>query len=263
MAPEILMRQAKPGADSDLFSLAVLIFRLLTRHDPLKGKLELAIRCLDEPARRRLYGEDPVFIFDPDDARNRPDPELHQAALVTWPLYPSDLQALFLQTFVAGLKAPSRRALTGQWQEVLARSLDRRQLCGVCGQETFGTQPACWHCHTPLAAPPLLHTPHAAVVVSAGNALHAHHFNKRELPALDRPLARIDPHPGDPALLGLRNLSDRSWRAELADGRMLTLDPGRSCNLAGLRRLETHLGSVSLSQPAAAATAGPLRESAP
>jgi len=263
MAPEILMRQAKPGADSDLFSLAVLIFRLLTRHDPLKGKLELAIRCLDEPARRRLYGEDPVFIFDPDDARNRPDPELHQAALVTWPLYPSDLQALFLQTFVAGLKAPSRRALTGQWQEVLARSLDRRQLCGVCGQETFGTQPACWHCHTPLAAPPLLHTPHAAVVVSAGNALHAHHFNKRELPALDRPLARIDPHPGDPALLGLRNLSDRSWRAELADGRKLTLDPGRSCNLAGLRRLETHLGSVSLSQPAAAATAGPLRESAP
>lgn len=89
MAPEVLLRQARPGANSDLFSLAVLIFRLLTRHDPLLGTMELAIRCLDEPARRRLYGEDPVFIFDPRDARNRPDPEAHPAALVTWPIYPA------------------------------------------------------------------------------------------------------------------------------------------------------------------------------
>ena len=55
MAPEVLLGQARPSAGSDLFSLAVLLFRLLTRHDPFRGARELAIRCLDEPARRRLY----------------------------------------------------------------------------------------------------------------------------------------------------------------------------------------------------------------
>jgi len=250
MAPEILMSQARPGVNSDLYSLAVLIFRLLTRHDPLKGQLELAIRCLDEPARRRLYGEDPLFIFDPGDERNRPDPELHQAALITWPIYPEDLRALFLQTFVTGMKMPSRRALTGQWQEVLARTLDRRQLCGACGQETFGALPACWHCGTALPAPARLHPPHGVVVVSADNELHPHHFNNLEPPSLERPLGRIVPHPGDPAVLGLRNLSAACWVAELSSGRQLTLEPGRSCNLAGLRRLETHLGTISLNPPA-------------
>ncbi|MCP9801354.1 protein kinase domain-containing protein, partial [Synechococcus sp. RedBA-s] len=150
MAPEILMGRARPGANSDLFSLAVLIFRLLTRHDPLRGRRELAIHCLDEPARRRLYGEDPLFIFDPVDASNRPDPIEHAAALITWPIYPEPIQRLFEQTFCAGMQDPQRRALTGQWMAALAAALDQRQLCGSCGQETFPAPsepaPLCWSC---------------------------------------------------------------------------------------------------------------------
>ena len=95
MAPEVLLGQAKPSARSDLFSLAVLLFRLLTRHDPFRGQRELEIRCLDEPARRRLYGDEALFIFDPDDPHNRPDPIEHSAALITWPIYPASLQRLF------------------------------------------------------------------------------------------------------------------------------------------------------------------------
>ena len=133
MAPEVLLGRRRPSAASDLFSLAVLLFRLLTRHDPLRGELELGIRCLDEPARRRLYGEDPVFIFDPLDTRNRPDPIDHAAALITWPIYPRSLQALFEQTFCAGLRDPWKRTLTGQWRQAFAACLDRRQICGACG----------------------------------------------------------------------------------------------------------------------------------
>jgi hypothetical protein len=110
MAPEILMGLARPGANSDLFSLAVLIFRLLTRHDPLRGRRELAIRCLDEPARRRLYGEDPLFIFDPVDPSNRPDPIEHAAALITWPIYPEPIKQLFEQTFGGPAGSPATGA---------------------------------------------------------------------------------------------------------------------------------------------------------
>ena len=49
--PEVLLGQAKPSARSDLFSLAVLLFRLLTRHDPFRGQRELAAaRTIDGTA---------------------------------------------------------------------------------------------------------------------------------------------------------------------------------------------------------------------
>ena len=246
MAPEILMRRDRPGANSDLFSLAVLLFMLLTRHHPLKGRLELAIRCLDEPARRRLYGEDPLFIFDPDDGRNRPDPCEHAAALLTWPIYPGIVQDLFVQTFGSGLKAPSQRALTGQWMEALAFSLDQRQTCTHCGAEHFGSQLRCWSCEQPLLASVALDAPRGRVMVCAGNSLHRHHFDGLELPRLDQPIGRVVHHPSDPALLGLCNLSQQPWQATAADGQIHGVQPGKTCNLAALHRLDTPWGEVRL-----------------
>lgn len=249
MAPEVLLRQARPGANSDLFSLAVLIFRLLTRHDPLLGTMELAIRCLDEPARRRLYGEDPVFIFDPRDARNRPDPEAHPAALVTWPIYPAPLQALFLQTFGIGMKSPERRALTGQWKQVLARTLDQRRLCPHCGQETFPDPAApgrCWNCDGELGPGLALQLPHGLVQAATGNELHPHHFDNLHPQGLGSPLARLESHPGRHDLLGLRNLDAHPWQALLRNGERLNVDPGQVCNLAPLTGLLTPSGPITL-----------------
>ena len=246
MAPEILMKQGRPGANSDLFSLAVLIFRMLTRHDPLKGRQELQIRCLDEPARRRLYGEIPLFIFDPDDERNRPDPVEHAAALVTWPIYPKALQALFIQTLATGMRAPQQRALTGQWMEALAAVLDQRQLCPSCGSEHFGSQARCWQCGHSLSRAAALRSANGLVMACTDNDLHAHHFDSLEVPRLDQPIARVVAHPSDPTLQGLRNLSNQPWRATAAGGQQVVVDPGKTCNLASIHQLDTPWGAVHL-----------------
>ncbi|MEB3307857.1 MAG: protein kinase [Cyanobacteriota bacterium] len=244
MAPEILMRRDRPGANSDLFSLAVLLFLLLTRHHPLKGQLELEIRCLDEPARRRLYGEDPVFIFDPADSRNRPDPREHLAALVTWPIYPGFVQSLFQQTFCDGMRNPCRRTLTGQWMEALSAALDHRQLCPVCGMENFGARETCWHCGQSLPLGAWLVAANGRIRPTPDNEIHPHHLDGFQTPQLDHPLARVVAHPGDPALLGLLNLSDVSWQVVLKGGGELRVEPGQTCNLTALTRLETPLGTV-------------------
>jgi DNA-binding helix-hairpin-helix protein with protein kinase domain len=253
MAPEVLLGQARPGANSDLFSLAVLLFRLLTRHDPLRGQLELVIRCLDEPARRRLYGEDPVFIFDPADARNRPDPIEHAAALLTWPIYPEGLKALFEQSFCRGLREPGQRALTGQWRRALAAALDQRQLCPSCGQETFpepgASGASCWNCGTALPAPLRLQLPHGQVIAAPENALHPHHFDPLLEEDLRRPLAQVEAHPSDAGVLGLRNLTGERWIAELASGERVPLEPGRTCNLAPVRALTTPAGPIAVLHP--------------
>ena len=252
MAPEVLLGQARPGAASDLFSLAVLLFRLLSRHDPFRGARELAIRCLDEPARRRLYGEEALFIFDPVDAGNRPDPVEHSAALITWPIYPRSLQQLFEQSFGIGLRQPERRTLTGQWKQALARCLDQRQLCPHCGQETFLDPDAerhCWSCGGALPKPIQLQLPHGRVVAAAGNELQPHHVDALAGEAIDQPLALLVPHPSDPSLLGLRNLSQHTWQGQLSNGQQIALEPGRTCNLAPLQRLDSHAGAILVIRP--------------
>lgn len=250
MAPEVLLGLRCPDSNSDLFSLAVLLFRLLTRHDPFLGRLELQIRCFDEPARRRLYGEDPVFIFDPGDLRNRPDPELHSAALLTWPIYPAALQALFIQTFGPGLRDPARRVLTGQWQDELARTLDRRQICPACGQENFRSHqsppPPCWSCGATLAPARRLQLPCADVVATPGTTLHRHHFDRLQPPQFDQPLAEIVAHPGDAGLLGLCNRGSSPWQVTLRQGQQLQVDPGRSCNLAATAAIVSDDGLIRI-----------------
>lgn len=249
MAPEVLLGRSAPCTQSDLFSLAVLLFRLLTRHDPYRGRLELQIRCLDEPARLRLYGEDPVFIFSEQDPRNRPDPLEHPAPLLTWPIYPPLLQTLFQRSLAVGARQPAQRAYTGEWMKALARTLDQRRFCPHCQQEVFpepGQPGHCWACGGSFAAGPRLITATAVVAAAPENELHRHHFDPLAAEAIEAPLGRIVTHPGDANLQGLENLTAQPWRLELRGGETLELPPGKRCNLATLQCIHTPLGSVAV-----------------
>ena len=99
MAPEVVRGEKLPSAQTDLFSLAVLLFLMLINHHPLDGEKEAQIHCFDLKAMTRLYGDEPVFIFDPDDDSNRPVPGYHANAQAYWPIYPKFLQERFIQSF--------------------------------------------------------------------------------------------------------------------------------------------------------------------
>ena len=251
MAPEVLLGKANPSAESDLFSMAVLMFHLLTRSDPLKGAKELEIRCLDEPARRKLYGADPVFIFDPANETNRPDPDIHQAALITWPIYPRRLQQLFEQTFGPGMKNPSVRTRTGQWCEALAACLDHRLICPHCGQEAFATAGKirqCWSCGNEIEPVMQLKAEHGAVFAQPDNELYPHHFNAYATEGIDKPIARVKTHPRDPSVLGLENLSNVPWSALCHNGQSVEVGPGKSCSLNQVSAISTNFGAITLQQ---------------
>ena len=251
MAPEVALGHARPDVASDLFSLAALQFQLLTRHDPFRGALELAIPCMDLPGRRRLYAEDPVFVFDPRDARNRPDPHEHVAALITWPLYPRRLQRLFEETFGPGLREPSRRALTGQWKQALAAVLDHLRLCPHCGEENLEQDPdpggaRCWRCRRPLPPAPQLELANGGVTVAEGNRIHPHHLDPLRAEDLRRPVAEVVAHPSRPGLFGLRHLGGAPWQVERADGRRFEVLPGETCSLGRAALLHTGAGPLRI-----------------
>jgi serine/threonine protein kinase len=107
MAPEIVRGESLPNIQSDLFSLAVLLFYMFMVHHPLEGRRELAIHSFDLPAMTKLYGKEPLFIFDPDDRSNEPVRGYHDNALDSWPIYPQFIRDLFIKAFKRGVQDPN------------------------------------------------------------------------------------------------------------------------------------------------------------
>ncbi|MEX1021237.1 MAG: hypothetical protein WDZ49_16370 [Litorilinea sp.] len=270
MAPEIVRGEAVPNAQTDLFSLAVLMFYLLMNHHPLEGAKEAAIRCFDLPAMTRLYGEEPVFIFDPQDSSNRPVPGLHDNAAAFWPVYPTFIRDLFTRAFTIGLHDPAHgRVRESEWRAALVRLRDSLYYCVNCGAENFydaealraghtptgngnsaaraagdvsGTAAAlhsggvCWSCAQPLRLPPRIRITRAGtatvVLLNHDRKLYGHHFDSAAAYDFSTPWAEIALHPSQPNIWGLRNLSPEKWVATKADGDVTDVPTGRSVTLA-------------------------------
>jgi DNA-binding helix-hairpin-helix protein with protein kinase domain len=115
MAPEIIAKRAKPDIKTDRFSLTVVLFLLWTNNHPLEGKAGCPV-CMDAKHEKKIYGESPVFIYDPDDNSNRPVQGLHKGAITRWPFLPVYLQNLFKQAFSKDvLHNPANRIIEQEW----------------------------------------------------------------------------------------------------------------------------------------------------
>lgn len=250
MAPEVVRGDALPSTQTDLFSLAVLLFYIFMVHHPLEGAQEAAIKCLDLPAMTRLYGTEPIFIFDPADERNRPLPGVHDNALSFWPLYPRALRDLFTRSFTEGLHdAQNGRVRESEWRGALARLRDAIVYCAACGAESFydaaalrdgsGKPGPCWACGAALSLPPRIRIGRHVVLLNHDTQLFPHHLDDQRLYDFSRPAAAMAQHPGDPRVWGLKNLSGEKWVIAARDGAR-DVPPGRSVTLTSGTRI--HFG---------------------
>ncbi|MGW5349466.1 protein kinase domain-containing protein [Streptomyces sp. NPDC004031] len=247
MAPELVRgdAEAMPSTQTDLHSLAVLLFMLLMNHHPLKGVQELQIRCLDEAAERRLFGTQPVFVFDAADTSNRPDPVEQSTVIATWGVAPDSLRQLFLQSFTQGLGDPVRRVRESQWRDALSRVRDTIVACAGCGRQNM-TEPdataagTCWSCGKRIVLPPrLLVTtaqPRTVRTVRLGKdaRLYAHHLEAETWShdySESAVIAALTENPKRPGVFGLTNRTGEAWRARRPDGSSQDVEPGRTIAL--------------------------------
>jgi hypothetical protein len=135
MAPEVVRGEALPNIESDLYSLATLLFYMFMLHHPLEGKKEREIKCLDPPAMTRLYGTDPIFIFDPNDRSNAPVAGEQDNAIAFWPIYPQFLRDRFITAFTDGIRNPQNgRVRESQWRGDMVRLRDAIIYCQACAR---------------------------------------------------------------------------------------------------------------------------------
>jgi eukaryotic-like serine/threonine-protein kinase len=248
MAPEVVRGDALPSTQTDLFSLAVLLFYLLLVHHPLEGRRELAIHSFDLPAMTKLYGTDPLFIFDPQDRSNEPVPGYHDNALLSWPTYPGFLRELFTRSFTDGLRNSEHgRVREGEWRAAMVRLRDSILYCRHCGTENFydgdalrarkGDAGACWSCREPIRLPFRLRIARAVVMLNHDTRLFPHHLDEQRPNDFSVAVAEVAKHPDHAAVWGLRNTSREKWSfSSCAHPSPVEVPPGRSVRLeAGVR----------------------------
>ena len=136
MAPEIVMGRGKPNDLTDYFSLAVVLFMLWTNNHPLEGKAS-CVPCMDAKSERRIFGENPVFIYDPKNDSNRPVQGIHKGAIIRWPFLPDYLKETFIKAFSTDLmKNPQSRIIEQEWLRIFIRMRCEVYKCS-CGEVYF------------------------------------------------------------------------------------------------------------------------------
>ena len=250
MAPEILRNEALPSTVTDLHSLAVMLFYLLMHGHPLLGiradasyTWENGGHISETELMVRNFGVHPLFIFDPDDRSNAPVPGDSVAAW--WPIYPQQCRRVFTQAFTKGLHDASLdgRVLEGTWRRALLALHDSVSACAGCTAPVYydleQTGQRCWHCQGTLPVPPTLTAPGGTLVLAEGAVLSSHHLYRDH--RYRTACAGVEPHPGRPGRVVLRNLTDTTWTI-VADGE----EPKRVApsQRLGVRPMQIDFGQV-------------------
>ncbi len=254
MAPELIRGQADPSTETDLHSLAVLLFNLWVWHHPLHGAMEYQFRAWDLVAKKQVYGQTPVFVFDPTDRSNcLPNDPDYTTAGKRWGNCPPSLQSMFTRAFTAGLKEAGRRVTEGEWQGLFLQLKDGALDCAGCHVanlwEPGMTALNCWHCRKAINVPPKLVFDHPAgkhyLLLAKGAKLlkrHVHSLTAEEQAGIV--VGEVAQNPANPQVWGIRNLSPSPWAATLPDGNALEVPAQKAVPL--LAGLKVNIGGTAV-----------------
>ncbi len=230
MAPEIVVGKSYPNSLTDNYSLAVILFKLLCRHDPLMGKAYVDSVCITEQRELELYGEKPVFIFNPNDSSNRPVKGVHPNPLKLWPRYPKFLRDAFIQSFCDGLKDPNKRLPDNEWQKLLLRFRGTLLKCPHCSAELcLASVPRettlKFDCGSTYSYPLALETDKHKTPLFPGAKLYAYLTSKNG-DDYKTVTGEVIMNKNNPSLWGIKNLSDKEWSFATKSGEVKKIGNG-------------------------------------
>jgi serine/threonine protein kinase len=235
MAPEVVCGSVKPHAVTDYHSLAVILFKLFIRHDPLMGTNYVNSVCITEKKELELYGTNPKFIFDPEDSSNRPYAGVHNNPIKLWPMYPKYFQDAFIQSFCGGMKNPDKRLPENEWQKLLIQLRDDMIVCS-CGTPIFSSIAqfdsknisVCKTCGRKFSKPMKLKIKTFEVNMFPKNKLYKCHTVDNSDGSDDyiTETGEVIQNKNNPGIWGIRNISEDTWLMKMPDGETKQIPPG-------------------------------------
>lgn len=220
-APEIVTGKADPSGQTDRFSMAVILFILLTATHPFKGKRYMK-SGLTWDDKHTLFGSDPLFIMDPDNDDNGPDSVAHASVLQIWPCLPDYIKQIFLRVFSQeALQNPMTRPTELDWMRALTRFRSDIVQCPACGNEVFtqdGRSCRCDACRKMVNIPFRLELEDYSIPAVRNSRIYRCQLGIcNESEALS-PVAQVVEKVDQPGIYGLRNRSGHRWDAVTSKG---------------------------------------------
>ncbi len=239
MAPEIVQGVKKPDKASDRFSMALLLFELACKSHPLEGAAATP-PCMTPSIEKQIYGDNPVFIFDPNNTSNRPVRGVHTNAIRMWPQLPDYLQDAFIRSFSKDAmtfdtvtnRYLAPRLIEKDWLLILFRFRNSIVTCD-CGNEEFtsGAPYVCSACHRKLPVAASIQTFRHTIPAFPGVKIFRLELEECSDDVATQPVAVVVPNkarPRDPYGFGIRNVSSETWRCTTTTGNQRNLKPGEA-----------------------------------
>lgn len=222
MAPEIVLRKKHAGMESDLYSLAIVLFMIFFVAHPLEGRAVHACPCLTAKYMRYFYAEHPVFVYDPADASNRPVAGIDNNVIRLWSCYPKSLRALFERAFTKGLFEEGYRVRENEWIDCFNEMEGLLVTCPLCGGEQFyspmndgKSEFVCEDCKRKIRKPFLLQGKKRCKVLYPGTVLKYSDIAYTDDDSVCGVVIESKRHPG---LWGLRIKDGMRWEAKYTNG---------------------------------------------
>ena len=237
MAPEIVLGQKMPDKATDRFSLALLLFELACKAHPLEGA-GATPPCMTPSIEKKIYGSNPVFIFDPTNASNRPIRGVHVNAIRMWPQLPDYLRNAFERAFSkdAMTYKPETKSYAGariierDWLIILTQFRNSIVPCS-CKNEEFVSNGnfVCTSCGKRLPIASSIKTARHTVPVCPGVKIMRIEIDNGSDEQAITPIAEVLAAPGkknDPTGFGVKNVSKDIWRCTTSTSQQRNLQPG-------------------------------------
>ena len=229
MAPEIVTGKARPNIHTDEFSLSVVIFMLLCASHPLEGE-HWAVPCLTPEIEEALYGSHALFIFDPNDASNRPVRGVHNNVLKRWGFMPDYLKNAFQKAFSQeAIRNPNKRFTYVAWLKVLTRFQSDIVRCPHCRNEIFIKDAAstkCDRCGRMYKVSHTLKLYDYSITAARNTRVYKCQMGVCNADEALLPVALVIEKPGSPDVLGLRNMTHEIMTGTTPSGRVNKVHPG-------------------------------------
>ncbi len=231
MAPEVVKGTAMPDILTDRYSLAVVLFKLFFRGDPLEGRKVLRCVVMTEENDLVHYGKDPVFIYDPENESNRPVRGVHDNVIRLWSIYPDFIREAFTLSFTYGIREPNARLIEKYWIQLLIQLKLDIIHCG-CRRVAFSSafeeeSPHVLHCQKCNNTIYTLGTKDYELPLYMGANLYSCITDKNS-DDFTTVTGTVIENRLKKGLFGIKNLSRKTWKAVFPDESVREVGPGKA-----------------------------------
>ncbi len=217
MAPEVIMGKGKPNADTDLFSLAVILFELFFLSHPLEGANCCKHPCLTPAIEKELYAVNPVFVCSKEDTSNAPVRGTCSNLMRLWPMYPESMHEKFRKAFShEALHNGTARLSEKDWKDMIYALWDSSVECPHCKELNFADTEnegnmKCVSCGRSLPFSHALQVNGFTIAVAPGKTISEYHLSYGDR---KKTIGQIVESKKNPGVYGLKNTSDVVWQVE-------------------------------------------------